>query len=56
MMRDDLLAFVQEHVADSDGFIKQAAGIAAHIKNQAIERRRIEFVHASRKFRDPWFR
>ncbi len=50
MMRNDQLALVQEHVADSHRFIQQAARIAAHIQNQAVERWRIQFLHGIGNF------
>jgi len=34
---DDELILFEEHVADGDGFIEEAAGIAAHVEDEAIE-------------------
>ncbi len=45
-MRNDELIFVEEHVADGDGFIEQAAGIAAHVEDEAIELRGVELLEA----------
>ncbi len=36
-MRHDQLVLVQEHVANRDRFIQQAAGVPAHVQNQAVE-------------------
>src|SRR5208283_2480313 len=46
VIRDDELALVEEHVADSDGFIEEAARIAAHIQNNAIERIRAKLLQS----------
>ena len=37
MVGDDELILFEKHVADGDGFIEKAAGIAAHIEDEAIE-------------------
>src|SRR5579872_427650 len=36
-MRDDQLSLLEELVGDTDAFAQQAAGIAAQIKDQALE-------------------
>ena len=42
VVRNDELVFVEEHVADGYGFIEQAAGIAAHVEDEAVELRGVE--------------
>src|SRR5882757_2999695 len=44
VVRDDELIFVEEHIANGYGFIEQAAGVTAHIEDQAVERRRVELL------------
>src|SRR4029077_8564084 len=44
VVRDDELVFIEEHVADGHGFVEQAAGIAAHVENQAVEGGRVELL------------
>ncbi len=50
MVRDDELIFVEEHVADSHGFVEQAARIAAHVENQAVERGRVQLLECISDF------
>src|SRR4029077_17202267 len=40
----DELTSVEEHIADGDCFIEEAAGIAAHVEDEAIELRGIELL------------
>src|SRR6202035_2806797 len=47
---DNELILVEEHVADSDGFVEQSAGIAAHVKNQTVERRRVKLLESVSDF------
>ena len=47
VMRNDELIFVEEHVADGYGFVQQAAGIAAHVEDEAIELRSVKLLRAS---------
>src|SRR5208283_2935249 len=37
MIGNDDLIFLEEHVADGDGFIEEPTGIAAHIEDEALE-------------------
>src|SRR6202011_671698 len=46
VMRDDELTFVEEHIADGDCFIEEAAGIAAHVEDETVELRRVELLEA----------
>ncbi len=39
MIGNDHLALFEEHVADSNGFVEKAAGIATKIEDQAVKRR-----------------
>ncbi len=48
MMRNDQLVLVQEHVANRDRFIQQAARVSAHVQDQAIQRRRIQLLQRIR--------
>src|SRR6266446_231262 len=50
VVRDDELIFVEEHVADSHGFVEQAARIAAHVENQAVERGRVQLLECISDF------
>src|SRR5882762_10311662 len=50
MVRDDQLILVEEHVADGHCFIEQAAGVAAHVENQAIEGWRIKLLQGVGNF------
>jgi hypothetical protein len=34
---NDELALLEEHIADGDGFVEQAAGVAAEVEDQAVE-------------------
>ena len=49
-MRDDQLIFVEEHIADGHCFIEQAAGVAAHVEDEAIELRGVELLEAFGNF------
>src|SRR5258708_7599248 len=44
MVRNDELILVEKHIANGHGFIEKAAGIPAHVENQAVERRSVELL------------
>src|SRR5260370_1222490 len=48
MMRNDQLVLVQEHVANRDRLIQQAARVPAHVQDQAIQRGRIQLLQCIR--------
>src|SRR5882762_9191261 len=50
MVRDDQLILVEEHIADGYCFVEQAAGVAAHVENQAIEGWRIKLLQGVGNF------
>src|SRR5467141_4353509 len=48
MVRNDQLVLVQEHVANRDRLIQQAARFPAHVQDQAIQRGRIQLLQRFR--------
>ena len=55
-MGHDQLVLVQEHVGNGHGFIQQAAGISAQIKNNAVELGGIQIFQRHGEFGIRWSR
>src|SRR5262249_26662116 len=46
VMRNYQLILLEEHIADGDGFVQEAAGIAAHVEHEAVEIGGVEFLES----------